>query len=194
MNLHNLDFEKLTKENRYGNVPKSIIYHDEKFYYKIIHDIDPYFRTSMAYYVIDGLDFLWSGNETMTINKVGLLDDEICPAFYDFIFDNNICCGYITHRGTSIVSNNNLTNIAYLKFVKTLVDKSIKQNWGYCGICEDNVIMYNGRPSLIDLDFSPIKLNHNKSLSEVEIQLWENEFRSDKDLYLNMLKTAMSKS
>jgi len=191
MLLNDIDFSKLTLEERNGTRINLPIFYDDHFYYKIIHKISPYVKLSSAYYTLEGLDLVWQGTEQMAIEKVGLLSTDIIPAFYKFIYHNDQCCGYAMHRGT-LIENTNYSDVDYIKFLKLLVDKSIQCGWAIPSVGKHNIIEYNGKLSLIDLDFNPIRLNHNRSLSNFEIQIWENEFHSDDQLYLKMIKNKLN--
>ena len=189
MTLNDIDFNTLTEYPAFGNSPKPSVYCDDQYYYKIIHNVSKYARTSLSYYLLNGLDFIWAGMDRMSVDRVGLITKTSCPAFKEFIYDGNVCCGYITHRGTKLDASE--PNIQYIKFVKHLVDISVKVGYGYVSVNKDNIVMYNGQCSFIDLDFCPIRLRDITRLTSEEMVIWENEFRSDDGLYLHMLKNML---
>lgn len=191
MLLNDINFSKLTLEERNGTRITLPLFYDDHFYYKIIHEISPYVKLSSAYYTLEGLDLVWQGTKQMAIEKVGLLSTDIVPAFYKFIYHNDQCCGYVMHRGV-LIENTNYSDIDYIKFLKLLVDKSIQCGWAIPSVGKHNIIEYNGKLSLIDLDFNPISLTHNRLLNNFEIQIWENEFHSDDLLYLKMIKNKLN--
>lgn len=116
MQLSDIDLTSLAKIHGTGNVPKPSVYHNDQYFYKVIHEVSKYTRTSLGYYVLDGLDFKWAGQEQMAIDAVGLLSDKIAPAFKEFIYDREICCGYITHRGQWL-GEETLSSTEYIKLL-----------------------------------------------------------------------------
>lgn len=194
MNLSDINFQSLNKIESFGNSPKPVIYNDENFYYKLIHSISLNSRTSLGYYMLDGLNFIWLGNDKLASDRVGLINYNIVPAFKEFIYDDNICCGYIMHKGTPL-SGRRLSKaeyIEYLSFINKLADISIECGYGIVSTNLDNIIKFDKKLSLIDLDFSPIKLRHNYKFSEYENKAWENEFRSFNGLYLKTVKDKLA--
>jgi hypothetical protein len=192
MILKSINFLQLKKIQNYGNSPKPTIYYDDKFYYKIINNISCDHRTSLGYYILDGLDWKWLGMNEMSIKHTNLITKETIPAFHEFIYDGDICCGYSTHRGEpmKVYNSNTFEYMKFLTYIKKLVDHSIECGWGYVSLDSNNIIEYNGEFSFIDLDFAPIKLNHGFSFNSIEQKVWENEFRSD--IYFKMLSTRLN--
>lgn len=186
MLLEDVDLTKLTAETR----DRSMLYRDQNFYYKIFNSASINTTISLAYYTLNGLDLQWQGADELAVKKVGLLS-AICPAYYDTIYHNGNCIGYMTHRGqpTHTFKKTQANTLRYMKFVKELADISIATGWGIVSVNTNNIVEYNGQLSFIDLEFSPIKLAHNKSLSPFEQALWENEFRSFDGYYLQMIKS-----
>jgi hypothetical protein len=185
MRLQDIDLSKLQSEDR----NRSTVYYDDKFYYKIFHTVGLDTQPSIAYFTLDGLDLQWSGADELAVKKVGLLD-LICPAYHDSIYNNGVCVGYVTHRGAPAnkFKQTQTGMLKYMKFVKELADISIKTGWGIVSVNTDNMVVYQDQLSFADLEFSPIKLNHGKQLTDFEQGLWENEFRSFDGYYLQMIK------
>jgi len=191
MILENINLSHLKKIENVGNNLKATLYYDNNFYYKIINNISYYSRTSLGYYILDGLNLQWLGMKEMSIYHTGLIAQETVPAFHEFIYDNGICCGYSTYRGKLVDQNLKSTNqVKFLKYIKKLVDHSVKCGWGYVSLNLHNIIEYKEELSFIDLDFAPIKLNHGFSFDENEKKVWQNEFRSD--IYFKMLSSKLN--
>lgn len=186
MRLQDIDLSKLQSEDR----NRSTVYYDDKFYYKIFDSVGIESQTSLAYYTLNGLDLQWLGASELAVKQVGLLD-LICPAYYDSVYHNDICVGYVTHRGISAdtFKQTQTGMLRYMKFVKELADISVKTGWGIASVNTNNIIVYQDQLSFIDLEFSPIKLAHGKALTEFEQQVWENEFRSVDGYYLQMIRS-----
>lgn len=194
MLLQDIDLSALRKYERFDNAPKPALYSSDEFYYKIIHNISPYSRSSPGYYILDGLNLVWAGCNDIAANGIGLITAESVPAFKDFIYDGDMCCGYVMHRGQPLAGHNMTREeyVRYLAFINKLSDLSVKCGYGFSSTNLDNIIDFNGELSLIDLDFSPIKLMHGHTFTDYENKVWENEFRSFNGLYLKMVKSKLN--
>jgi hypothetical protein len=136
-----------------------------------------------------GLDIVWQGDNALAADTCGLITKDIIPAFDEFIYDQGTCVGYTTLRGVPLTKLHmtESLNLQYLKYITKLVNHSITTGWAFVSLNPSNIVMIDGRLSLIDLDFSPIKLHHNKTLTPREFSIWQNEFRSFDSIYLNMI-------
>lgn len=82
---------------------------------------------------------------------LGLITQHNCPALVDTIWDGDgHCRGYVTKRGRD-VSRQDIPD----SFIISLCEHFVDRGYALNDICEANVIILNGRPSLIDLDSPP---------------------------------------
>jgi hypothetical protein len=148
---------------QFSKKPKPKLFLKDGIYYKI------WDQASHPYYTFNGLDLIWEGHDTLASVKVGLINDLTCPAFKDLLFNNDrVCIGYSMYEGSVI----DKTDSRYEPFIKILVEQSLK--FGYCFNDASwwNIIDYKGTLSLIDIDFPPAKIFHNKTLTETEQKRW----------------------
>lgn len=173
MQLNKINFSSLTtvKETRDRS-----LYSDDNFFYKLwTHRTGPFI-------IQDGLNLMWQGFNQIASYKVGLVNAQTCPALYDFIYDNDFCIGYITHRGTPVNDYNEFT-----LFVDKLVHQSIVCQYGYVDVNINNVIIYQNQISMIDFDFAPIKLDHCYHLTPAEFEFWKARFAITDSSYTDLL-------
>lgn len=180
MKLEDINFDLLTKVEVVTKKDGSSLYKDNKFFYKLF----PGWNSSS--YIQDGLDLLWCRQDKIATDSVGLITKDICPALHDYIYDNGVCMGYIMHEG------NILEDVeVYKLFVNKLVNHSLSVGYGIVDCNIYNIIMYEGAPSLIDINFHPIKLLHGKSFNDAEYKLWISTFSCDDGIYINKLLDAI---
>jgi len=154
------------------------MYKVDDVYYKI------WTQRSDSFYIINGLDFIWQGCQTMSPLTVGLINQQSCPAFIETLHnESGECIGYTTIKGNPICKSHSM----YLKFIDTLVDISVDTGYGFIDVGDYNVIELNGVLSLIDIDFAPVKLDFNKQLSNIELNQWYNMFGPAKHEYYYQL-------
>jgi len=190
MDLRDINFESLHKLERKIHSDTYELFYNDDYYFKIIPEFSLYYKTSLAYYTLDGLDHIWMGDDQLAVQKVGLIDEKLIPAFRDYIYADKVCIGYSTYKGTHLKNLEDTDNLKlkYLTYLSKLAEHSIKCGWGYVSLGTNNIVEYNGQLSFIDLDFSPIKLRHNKIFNDREKSMWENEFRCGDGFYLKMIK------
>lgn len=189
MDIKSVNTAQLSVMERPIHNVKNCVYSDDLKFYKLLAPYGLYNRTSLAYYVMVGLDFVWQGDNALAIDTCGLITKDVVPAFDEFIYDQGTCVGYTTLRGvplTELAMTESL-KLQYLKYITKLANHSIQTGWAYVSLNPNNIVMINGQLSLIDLDFSPIKLHHNSTFTPREQILWQNEFRSFDGVYLNMI-------
>jgi len=179
INVSQLTFKQVHTTNNDNYKVK--IYSDEFYFYKIWGKYTP-----LTYFIQNGLDYIWMGKDKLPSVKMGMINDELCPALVDFIYDGYICVGYKTHKGIHPAVD--LPFNEYLAFVDKLVDTSEKTGYGYVDIHQYNMIILNGKLSLIDLNFMPIKLNHGKQLNNIEKDAWIESFANKDMFYIDKLK------
>ena len=189
MDIKSVNTAQLSVMERPIHNVKNYVYSDDLKFYKLLAPYGLYNRTSLAYYTMVGLDFVWQGDSALAVDTCGLITKDTVPAFGEFIYDQEICVGYTTLRGiplTELPMTESL-NLQYLQYITKLVNHSITTGWAFVSLNPSNIVMIDGQLSLIDLDFSPIKLHHNKTLTPREFSIWQNEFRSFDSIYLNMI-------
>lgn len=189
MDINSVDITQLTVIERQIHDVKNYVYSDDLKFYKLLAPYGLYNRTSLAYYTMVGLDFIWQGDHALAADSCGLITKDDIPAFDEFIYDQGVCVGYTTLRGVPLndLPMTESLNLKYLKYITKLVNRSIATGWAYVSLNLNNIVMIDGKLSLIDLDFSPIKLSHNRLLNSREQLIWQNEFRSFDGVYLNMI-------
>jgi hypothetical protein len=160
-----ISFDKASSTQKVKNGELYLI---DDVYYKIFSNV-----VCSGFYVLDGLDLNFMGTDQLSLHKVGLINDITSSAFIDIITDNNICCGYAMHKGTLVQDKDS----DYIKFVKELAHISNELNHAYTDMRPSNVIKYNGKCSLIDLETSPMKLRHSKVLNNFEKEFWLKDLK-----------------
>jgi hypothetical protein len=149
--------------SRFNESPTCKIFLKDGIYYKF------WCKPTFAFYILNGLSLEWQNPFTIAPLTHGLLTEDTCCAFKDILQDENgICIGYSTIEGTHIDKD----DPRYETFIDKLVDTSIKTGYGFADANHWNVVDIQGKLSLIDLDFPPIKLNHGLTFSKAERRLW----------------------
>ena len=149
---------------RWLKTPKSKIFLKGGIYYKI------YCKPTLSFYIVNGLNMEWQNHSTLAAVTVGLINEDTCCAFKDILQnENGICIGYTTVEGIPIEE----THPQYDSFIDKLVEVSIKTGYGFDDANPWNIVDVQGKLSLIDLDFHPIKLDHGVKFSRDEQYRWE---------------------
>jgi hypothetical protein len=134
----------------------------DQIYYKIWDFYCP------ALYEQVGLDFIWCGAKTPAAILRGLITYETCCVFKELLHNKGMCVGYSMYAGNHIKEKDE----KYYQFIKKLVDVSVKTGYFFYDVKLENIVEYQGQLSLIDIDFSPIKIHHNKELSTPDYERW----------------------
>jgi hypothetical protein len=84
----------------------------------------------------------------------------------------------------------------YYRFIKTLVDTSIKTGYFYHDVNLYNIVDYQGHLSIIDIDFAPVKIHHDKILSLTEYERWVSNLKGSNggDYFEQMKKLYIDKT
>ena len=180
MRLEDIKLDALTQVPRVKDRTKT--YFDPNFYYKIWDYHHTAFHTQV------GLDRIYMGMDELASVKVGLINDATCHAYAESIYDDNgVCRGYIMHRGLPVENEDDLAN-----FTSLLAEHSLRAGHAMVDVNIHNVIVYDGKCSLIDIDCCPIKLLHGKTLSEVESDRWFTSFYNPDRIYFNQLLNGIA--
>ena len=183
MQLSEIDINKYTTIERvhpFNEFYGTRVFHDDQYYFKLWGIYTP------TFFEQDGLDLIWVGREKLATIKRNMVTPENCCAFKELIFHEGICRGYVMHKGTHPAHD--VSRDTYIKFVDTLVKISLETGYGFVDVHQYNMITYKGKLSLIDLNFSPIKLRHSKKFSPIELELWYETFASKDNIYLDKLR------
>ena len=92
--------------------------------------------------------------------EIGFYDKNTTPAFSKIITENGLDRGYIMYRGTVAGNSNDNWNKLInqtsheqrLSFIKNLFQKAVNTNCIPSDMSPSNIILYNGKISLIDLE------------------------------------------
>ena len=165
--------------SNFGAAPQAIFLKND-IYYKF------WGNWSNAYYVVNGLDVNFQGCSTISALSVGLLTNYTSGALKSLIRnEDGLCIGYSSFAGNTITTAHKL----YDEFIDNLVDHSIKCKYAFVDTHVGNIIERNGKLSLIDVDFAPVSLDHDKKFTELEYQVWTQMIHTGKDTdYFNRLK------
>ncbi len=146
------------------------LYKQHGVYYKIWN-----YKNS-SFYMVDGLDRLWQGNRSMSSIDYGLIDTVTCSALIETLHsEDGSCTGYTMREGRVIDDS----HPQFLEFVEVLVNRSIEVGYGMFDIHAGNIIELDGKLSLIDVDFHPIKLDPLKKFTDSELKCWYRTFGDD---------------
>lgn len=140
---------------------QSNVYTNGELYIKCwpIDHLDPYTTQ-------DGLTFTFRGFDEMQSVSTGMVNTTTCPAFIDNIYDNGICCGYITKARAPV----NAT--AAFRFIDVLIDDFTASGYLLRVVTRHNIICVNGQLSIIDIDQPPVSIDGFRSLSPNEQIVW----------------------
>lgn len=156
MLIEQIDFQELTVfpvQLKWGeNDP---LYHrqflcDDHFVYKV------WGATHLTHKIVisSGKDYIHTFRDSsagISSLDLGLISTDNCPALFDVIWDSSANCrGYVTRRGTSVTRQDIPDD-----FIRKLCDGFVQRGFALNDICEDNMIMIDGKISLIDLDSPP---------------------------------------
>jgi hypothetical protein len=153
-----------TNLSQFSKKVKPKLFLKDSIYYKI------WDTSSHPFFIVDGLDLIWQGHDTIAPISVGIINQETCPAFKELLFNNEeVCVGYSMYEGR-VIEN---TDSRYDNFTNLLIDCSLNQGYCFNDASWWNIVDYKGKLSLIDIDFPPAKIYHNKTLSETEKKRWD---------------------
>jgi hypothetical protein len=139
------------------------LFFKNNLYYKIwgIH--------SNAFFILNGLTGEYQSHSTISALSVGLLNNHNCSALQSLIHnEDGICIGYTMFAGNTITTAHKL----YDEFIDNLVDHSIRCGYALSDRHISNFIERNGKLSLIDVSFTPVLLNHGRTFTKQEYQIW----------------------
>lgn len=165
MDITSLDFKNLEKVTSISfEKRRASLYKNNIKYYKVWNHnlkIGPYF-------ILDKFNLIHYGYDDLIGKKLNLINSETCCAFDDLIFHKNYCCGYSTFSGIPLSLNSEKYKNKYLEFIEKLVSISIENNYFIPDVGIHNIIEYDNKLSLIDIDFIPISIEGYKKLSSEE--------------------------
>lgn len=160
MDISRIDFQSLKVVKINLNWGKNLFsqerffYEDDKYIFKIWH------RNYQAHKMIvkNGTytlhNFKKKRNMIASID-CGLINQNICPAFVDYITEQkNICRGYVMLKGKQIKSETEVN----AKFLKIICENSITSGFAHTDLCTNNIIKISNGISLIDIDSCPTEL------------------------------------
>lgn len=105
---------------------------------------------------------------TLPIFASGLMNEGLCPAFVDHIYENSILVGYATRKGAPLTEGE-IAQADVQRFISTLIDQTLSSGYVYRDLHGGNLIrLPDGRISLIDLE-TPVARLEDLDLDE-EIQ------------------------
>lgn len=162
MDINSLDFKNLEKVDSISfEKRRASLYKNNVRHYKIWNHnlkVGPYF-------ILEKLNLIHYGYDDLIGKKLNLINSKTCCAFDELIFYKNYCCGYSTFSGIPISLNAKKYENKYLEFVELLVSISLENNYFIPDVGMHNIIEYDNKLSLIDIDFIPVSIEGYKKLS-----------------------------
>jgi len=166
MKLEDIDFHELARFEHQSawdtNNSTRCFYTDSKYFYKIWNTQ----YVAHKLFILSNYYRHYTFTNTCLINSLscGLIDQDICPAFIDYIVDGSgECRGYITLKGQVLGNNSCIPK----QFVEKLFANTLKSGFIFNDCKSQNIIVCDGKCSIIDLDSPPsllkaIDLNFQK--------------------------------
>ena len=122
---------------------------------------------------------------------LGFYDKKTCPSFYKFIEDDSGQRGYILRAGNSFRTSgredwkdicDKTSRKERIDFITAVLENSLKSKGFHCDMFPPNLVLYNSKISLIDLDgFRSYDFLFRKERSffeEFELDAWWNPHES----------------
>lgn len=103
----------------------------------------------------------------------GFYDNETCPVLFSLIHDETGQRGYVMKKGKSYNSYEEICNVTTIEsrkaFISAVLSNAVKSKGIFHDFCPGNIVVYNEKLSLIDLDaYRSFSLIFEKKKEEFE--------------------------